>query len=88
MFRIARRTPSPLRSFLSFSVCLALLAPHVGAAPWMASGGSGHTQVLDGDGRVWVWGYNKYGVVGDGGTVDAAPHAQATPKQASLENVV
>lgn len=54
----------------------------------MASGGSGHTQVLDGDGRVWVWGYNKYGTVGDGSTVDAPPHAQVTPKQALLDGVV
>lgn len=54
----------------------------------MATGGSGHTQLLDGDGRVWVWGYNKYGTVGDGSTVDAEPHAQRTPRQASLDNVV
>lgn len=54
----------------------------------MASGGSGHTQVLDGDGKVWTWGYNKYGTVGDGTTVDAPPHAQSTPRLAAIDNVV
>jgi alpha-tubulin suppressor-like RCC1 family protein len=69
---------------------LALLAPlaSVSAAPWMATGGSGHTQVLDGDGNVWGWGYNKYGTVGDGSTVNGEPHAQRTPRQAAISNVV
>ncbi len=58
------------------------------AAPHMISGGSGHVQVLDGDGSVWVWGYNKYGTVGDGSTIEATPNAQTTPRKASLSGVV
>ncbi len=71
-------------------ICLVLGLPLTDAvaAPHMASGGSGHTQVLDGDGKVWTWGYNKYGTVGDGSTVDAPPYAQSTPRQAALDNVV
>jgi alpha-tubulin suppressor-like RCC1 family protein len=69
-------------------LALALPLTSAVAAPHMASGGSGHTQVLDGDGKVWTWGYNKYGTVGDGSTVDALPHAQTAPRQASIDNIV
>ena len=58
------------------------------AAPHMISGGSGHVQVLDGDGSVWVWGYNKYGTVGDGSTIEASPNAQTRPRKATLTGVV
>jgi len=80
----------PSRRLRHLLICLALGLPltNAAAAPHMASGGSGHTQVLDGDGKVWTWGYNKYGTVGDGSTVDALPHAQTTPRQAALDNVV
>lgn len=57
------------------------------AAPHMISGGSGHVQVLDGDGSVWGWGYNKYGTVGDGSTIEATPNAQTRPRKASLSGV-
>lgn len=79
-------TPSRLR--LLICAMLALPLATALAAPHMASGGSGHTQVLDGDGKVWTWGYNKYGTVGDGSTADAAPHAQTTARQAALDKVV
>lgn len=90
---ISRRSSSATRAFHPVhrvALCLALLAPLTlaQAAPYMASGGSGHTQVLDGDGSVWAWGYNKYGAVGDGSTVDAEPHAQATPRKAAINDIV
>ncbi|HEY0962261.1 MAG TPA: hypothetical protein VGE69_07885 [Pseudomonadales bacterium] len=98
MLHAASRTPSfdhkprsrrPSRYLSPLAFCLALVVPlHAGAAPWMASGGSGHTQLLDGDGRVWAFGYNKYGAIGDGSTVDAEPHAQSTPRQAVLGDIV
>jgi len=76
--------------FRHLLACLALglaFTP-AAAAPHMASGGSGHTQVLDGDGKLWTWGYNKYGTVGDGSTVDTSPHAQTTARQPTIDNVI
>ncbi|HKQ60524.1 MAG TPA: hypothetical protein VJS92_04515 [Candidatus Polarisedimenticolaceae bacterium] len=34
------------------------------------SGGVSHTVALDGNGRVWTWGGNAHGQIGDGGTVN------------------
>ncbi len=80
------------RSLYSFSPLVLLPAACFSlpalAAPHMISGGSGHVQMLDGDGSVWVWGYNKYGTVGDGSTIEATPNAQTTPRKASLSGVV
>ena len=72
----------------ALALSTALLCLQATAAPHMISGGSGHTQVLDGDGTVWVWGYNKYGTVGDGSSIEAAPNAQTTPRKATLAGVV
>lgn len=83
--------PASRKQFLkqtAFALSAAFFCLHAIAAPHMISGGSGHTQVLDGDGTVWVWGYNKYGTVGDGSTIEAAPNAQTTPRRASLSGVV
>lgn len=37
----------------------------------MVAAGSAHTLALDKDGKVWAWGYNAYGAVGNGTTTDA-----------------
>lgn len=67
------------------SLFVAFPAP---AANHMAAGGSGHSMLLDGDGRVWGWGYNKYGTLGDGSTNTAAPYAQTAARHAAIEDVV
>ncbi|MES3008035.1 MAG: hypothetical protein V4751_09715 [Pseudomonadota bacterium] len=64
------------------------LAFSASAAPYQAVGGSGHTLILDGDGTLWGWGYNKYGSVGDGSTIAELPHAQTTPRRAAITDVV
>ncbi len=69
-------------------VTMALMAFSTVAAPYQIVGGSGHTLLLDGDGTLWGWGYNKYGVVGDGSTITELPHAQTTPRRAAITDVV
>ena len=64
------------RSLYSFSPLVLLTAACFSlpalAAPHMISGGSGHVQMLD----------------GDGSTIEATPNAQTTPRKASLSGVV
>lgn len=66
-----------LRAFVGLTMMLAAFC--VLAAPYQVVGGSGHTLVLDGDGTLWGWGYNKYGSVGDGSTIAESPYAQDAP---------
>lgn len=54
----------------------------------MAAAGSGHSLVLDGDGTVWGWGYNKYGTLGDGSAIEAAPYAQTSARRATIRDVI
>lgn len=76
------------RRLLLSSLLLALVSGHVLAAWHMVTAGSGHTLALDGDGTVWGWGYNKYGSVGDGSTVETSPYAQTAARRAALTDVV
>ena len=42
------------------------------------SAGGGHTVALKGDGSVWAWGWNLYGQLGDGTTMDRIEPKQVT----------
>ena len=42
-----------------------------------------HSIILDGKGDIWAWGYNRYGQLGDGTTVD-----KKTPVQVMISNVI
>lgn len=79
-----------MQSFLRalLGITMALTAFGSLAAPYQGVGGSGHTLVLDGDGTLWGWGYNKYGSVGDGSMIAESPFAQTTPRRAAITDVV
>jgi len=47
------------------------LDPFVGAQPMLAQGSAPwHSVALRSDGHVWAWGYNFYGQLGDGSTIE------------------
>lgn len=68
-------TSRNLRRFGFLFVLLVLSMMHLGqesalsAAPMVAAG-EDHTLALKGDGRVWAWGGNEHGQLGDGGRED------------------
>ena len=43
----------------------------LGSAKWVSvAAGTSHTLALDNQGRLWAWGCNSYGALGDGTTID------------------
>ncbi len=52
------------------------LSPFNGAVPQTIWGGNFHTLALDDQGRLWAWGYNSYGQLGDGTTIGRSKPVQ------------
>src|SRR5205085_1017470 len=53
------------------------------------AGGAYHSLALKSDGTVWTWGYNFYGVLGNGTTTTTSPSGSTTPAAVSgLSGVV
>ena len=51
-------------------------ATQAAATTPVISAGSGHSLALRGDGSIWAWGFNGYGQLGDGTTIDRSTPVQ------------